>query len=401
MGKYFKEEETSNRIKRFKTSDIQEKNSRFAQVSKIQKTLSEITKAIGTFDKFLDFLKFPLKGYMRSSNLMKLRPALIEKIESKFIEIAKVHDEYLSPKIKTLKENKDKMALLHREYVTTTNSTKKSQLANDFAALQAQSEILSKEIPIAQKRAKELIDAELKSFNEDKTLVGGQLTWNGNLADPKLDYIIGMPISARGMNMALDRINPADRIENAQPLIEAIFRFGKRTLDSGQFKNIDKVIKNNESLGFYEKRYTFIDSKNEEEKLDLYQIINRLANGTFKADAKTDPETLKKIQIHFEEFLVELDKLETGFRKNNPFLQSVLMTLPRLATRGVPTAVVGLVTLPGIITTLDRQRNPKKVQEDIQKAKKRVSIPEIDKDRQKAIDAMPPEMQNLMRDLNK
>ena len=31
----------------------------------------------------------------------------IEKIESKFIEIAKVHDEYLSPKIKTLKENKE------------------------------------------------------------------------------------------------------------------------------------------------------------------------------------------------------------------------------------------------------------------------------------------------------
>lgn len=400
MGKYFKEEVNPNRVKRFKTSDTQEKNLRFAQVSKIPKTLSEITKAIGNFDKFLDFLKFPLKGYTRSSNLMKLRPALIEKIESKFIEIAKAHDEYLSPKIKTLKENKDKMASLSREYVTTTNKTRKAQISNDLAALEAQSLILSKEIPIAQKRAKELIDAELKSFNEDKTLVGGQLTWNGDLADPKLDYIIGMPISTRGTNIALDRIRP-DRTENTQPLIEAIYRFGKRTFDSGQIKNIDRVIKNNKSLGFYENRYTFIDSKNEAEKLSLYEIINRLANGTFKADAKTDAETLKKIQKHFEEFLVELDKLETGLRRNNPFLQSVIMTLPRLVTRGLPAVMLGLVTLPGIITTLDRQRNPKKVQQDVTKAKNRLNIPDINQDRQRAIDSMPPEMQNFMRDLNK
>jgi hypothetical protein len=399
MGKYFKEEETSNRIKRFKTSDIQEKNSRFAQVSKIPKTLSEITKAIGNFDKFLDFLKFPLKGYTRSSNLMKLRPALIEKIESKFIEIAKAHDEYLSPKIKTLKENKDKMAFLSLEQLRASENRKK-QITNELADLQAQSLILAKEIPIGQKRAKELIDAELKSFNEDKTLVGGQLTWNGDLANPKLDYIIGMPISTRGTNIALDRLRP-DRSENVQPLIEAIFRFGRRTLDSGQLKNIDKMIKNNTSLGFYEKRYTFEDSKNEAEKLNLYEIINRLANGTFKADAKTDPETLKKIQKHFEEFLVELDKLETGLRRNNPLLQSVIMTLPRLVTRGLPTAVVGVVTLPSIITTLDRQRNPNKVRTDVQKAKKRLDIPDIQKDRQKEIDSMPIEMQNFMRELNK
>jgi len=392
MGKYFKEEETSNRIKRFKTSDIQEKNSRFAQVSKI-------TNAIGKYDKFLDFLKFPFKGYMRSSNLMKLRPALIKKIESKFTEIAKGHEELLSPKIKSFNDNKDKMAFLSTEHINA-NQTRQSQISNEIAKLEETNSSLSKQISFLQKRAIDLIDAELKSFNEDKTLVGGQLKWNGDLADPKLDYIIGMPISTRGTQMVLDRIRP-DRSENVQPLIEAIFRFGRRTLDSGQLKNIDKMIKNNTSLGFYEKRYTFVDSKNEAEKLNLYEIINRLANGTFKADAKTDPRTLEKIQTHFEEFLVELDKLETGLRRNNPFLQSVIMTLPRLVTRGVPTAVVGLVTLPGIITTLDRQRNPKKVQEDIQKAKKRLSIPEIDKDRQKAINSMPPEMQGFMRDLNK
>jgi hypothetical protein len=209
-----------------------------------------------------------------------------------------------------------------------------------------------------------------------------------------------MPISTRGTNIALDRLRP-DRSENVQPLIEAIFRFGRRTFDSGQLKNIDKMIKNNTSLGFYEKRYTFEDSKNEAEKLNLYEIINRLANGTFKADAKTDPETLKKIQKHFEEFLVELDKLETGLRRNNPFLQSVIMTLPRLVTRGLPTAMIALVTLPGIITTLDRQSNPNKVRTDVQKAKARHSIPEINKNRQKAIDNMSPEMKRLLGELEK
>lgn len=398
MGKYFKEEETSNRIKRFKTSDVQEKNSRFAQISKIPK-ISEITKVISTADKILDFLKVPFKGWMRSTNLMKLRPALIKKIESKFIEIAKAHEEHLKPQIESLKKIKDQMSLLTTEHASLKASevTRKNQIANELKALEAQSDVISLNISRAQKRAKELIDAELKAFNENNTLVGGQIKWNGDLNDPKLDYILGQPISKRGTQRALDRVEPQDESN----LFDVISRYSKRTLDSAQLKNIHTKIESDKDLGFNIKKYSFEDSKGNEEVMSLYQIIDQLAYGTFKADLKTDPATGKRIQEDYNKFLVTLDKLETGWTRNNPLLASVQGSLPRLFTRGLPMAVVGVVTLPSIIQELERKRNPKKVRTDVQKAKARQSIPEINKDRQKAIDSMPQNMQDFMRELNK
>ena len=357
MGKYFKEEETSNRIKRFKTSDIQEKNSRFAQVSKIPKTLSEITKVISTADKFLDFLKVPFKGWMKSTNLMKLSPALIKKIETKFLEISKQHDELLKPQIESLKKIKDQMSLLTTEHASLKASevTRKNQIANELKALEVQSDEISLNISRAQKRAKELIDAELKAFNENNTLVGGQIKWNGDLNDPKLDYILGQPISKRGTQRALDRVEPQDESN----LFDVISRYSKRTLDSAQLKNIHTKIESDKDLGFNIKKYSFEDSKGNEEVMSLYQIIDQLAYGTFKADLKTDPATGKRIQEDYNKFLVTLDKFETGWTRNNPLLASVQGSLPRLFTRGLPMAVVGVVTLPSIIQELERKRNPK------------------------------------------
>jgi hypothetical protein len=391
MGKYFKEEETSNRIKRFKTSDVQEKNSRFAQISKI----SEITKVISIADKFLDFLKLPFKGLTKSTNLMKLRPALIKKIETKFLEISEQHDVYLKPQIESLKKIKDKMTLLTTEQYQA-REPRKQQIANELAALEVQFDQKSRDISLMQKRAKDLVDAELEAFNKNNTLVGGQIKWNGDFNDPKLDYILGQPISSRGTKIVLDtRVKPQDESN----LFDVISKYSKRTLDSVRSKNIDEIIKSDKDLGFDIKKYSFTDSEGNEEKMSLYQIIDKLANGTFKADLKADAVTLKKIHEDYNKFLVTLDKLEKGLTRNNPLLASVLASLPKLLKRGVPVAVVGVVTLPSIIQELERKRNPNKVKTDVQKAKARQSIPEINKNRQKAIDSMPQDMQDFMREL--
>ena len=66
MGKYFKEEETSNRIKRFKTSDFQEKNSRFAQVSRVTTLL----------DGMLDFTKTRLFRILPPNMVINVPPII-------------------------------------------------------------------------------------------------------------------------------------------------------------------------------------------------------------------------------------------------------------------------------------------------------------------------------------
>ncbi len=392
MGKYFKEEETSNRIKRFKTSDVQEKNFKFAQISKI----SEITKVISIADKFLDFLKVPFKGWMKSTNLMKLSPALIKKIETKFLEISKQHDELLKPQIESLKKIKDQMNSLTLEQLTA-DKTRKDQIANLLVELEKKFIETSANVSEAQKRAKELVDAELKAFNENNTLVGGQIKWNGDLSDPKLDYILGQPISKRGTQRVLDN---RVRHQDASNLFDTIWRFSKRTLDSSQLKNIDKIIRNDTKLGFYKEKYSFTDSKGNVEEMSLYEIINQLAYGTFKADLKTDPATGKIIQEDYNKFLDKLDEIEKFGSRNNPLLASLYGSLPRLITRGVPVATVGLITLPSVIQELQRKRNPQQVKTDIQKAKTRLNVPDINRNRQRVIDTMPPDMKNLLGDLD-
>jgi hypothetical protein len=388
MGKYFKEEETSNRIKRFKTSDVREKNLKFAQMSKV----------ITVLDKFQEITKVLFKTWIRTSKLIKVKPEILSKLQSEFDTIVEAQKAVASLKLKNIselekliKEAEERKAVLQTEIFRMqagdVRNNKISEIGRINKYLDTKNkelEPLKKEYSEIEKAAKAEIDAKIEEFNQNNGLVT-QLSWNGDLAIPKMDFLLPTGLSQRGLGSALFRMRPGRKISESG-LLNFTRRNAAVALDAYMVKKLESQLN---SIGFYKNTFSFLIQDGDKWKtadLTLYKFLENLASGTYKSGkiAIKDDKEKEKLQTAFNDFLQKLDEAESGWSLH-PFFRTAVATIAGISTVAGLSRLLGINLLPLIATlpqTIQRHRelsDPNKMKNDMARADKALGIAEQNK----------------------
>jgi hypothetical protein len=403
MGKYFKEEETSNRIKRFKTSDVQEKNSRFAQMSRV----------ITVLDKFLDLTRVLFKTWIRTSKLIKVKPEILSKLQSEF-EIIVIAQRGLaiqkSKKISEL-EKLIKVAEARKEALKTDLYGKPvgdvrnniiseiHSITKDLDAKNKELKPLKEEYSEIEKAAKAEIDAKIQEFNQNNGLVT-QLSWNGDLVRPKMDFLLPTGLSRRGLEVAISRVGTGKtKVTDPGSVFNSFRKNTAAKLEWFQVKILEEQLN---SIGFYTNEFSFViqnGEKWEPKNMTLHKFLENLASGTFKSGkiAIIDDKERVKLQTAFNDFLQKLDQAESGW-KLHPFFRTAVATIAAISTvaglniLGVRIPVLPLIaTLPQTIQRYRELNDPNIMKREVEKADKALGIAEENK---KQIDTIKTLLQN-------
>jgi hypothetical protein len=400
MGKYFKEEETSNRIKRFKTSDIQEKNSRFAQMSRV----------ITVLDKFQDLTRVLFKTWIRTSKLIKVKPEILSKLQSEFETIVIAQRGLAIQKSKKISELEKlievaearKVVLkteLHGMPAGDVRNNKIDEIArinNYLGVKNKELKPLKEEYSEIEKAAKAEIDAKIQEFNQNNGLVT-QLSWNGDLVSPKMDFLLPTGLSRWGLGVAISRVGTGKtKVTDPGSVFNSFRNNAAAKLEAYQVKILEEQLN---SIGFYKNTFSFLIQDGDKWKtvdLTLHKFLENLASGTFKSGkiAIKDDEEREKLQTAFNDFLQKLDQAESGW-KLHPFFRTAVATILAISTvAGLHILGVRIPVLPLIATlpqTIERHRqlnDPNKMKNDMASARKNLSIGEQEKQQIEALERL-------------
>lgn len=389
MGKYFKEEETSNRIKRFKTSDIQEKNLRFAQMSRV----------VTRLDKFLETTKIIFQTFIKTSDLIKVRPDVLSKLKSEFDTIATAQKAVASSTLsrisileKEIKTAEDRKKVLQSEIFGAPNDqarndkvTEIRQIIEDIDKKTNELEPLKKDYSKIEKAAQAEIDAKIEEFNQNNRLVT-QLSWNRDLGNPQMDFLLPTGLSMKGLKEALFRMRPGTKFSEA-----GFLNFTRRNatvaLNAYLVKKLENELK---SIGFYKDKFTFLIKNGNEWKptdITLYDFLENLAKEAYKSGqiAIKDDDERKRLQTAYANFLTKLDEAEKGWPLHPFFRTGALVIAGLLTAKGLSVLGININPLPILATlpqTWQRQqdlRSKTKMPKDMEEADRSLGIGDKEK----------------------
>ena len=383
MGKYFKEEETSNRIKRFKTSDTQEKTLRFAQLSRV----------VTIFDKFLESSKIFFQTAIKTSKLIKVNENVLLKLKDEFDAITRVQKAVATSKLSEISKLEEEIKKLSEQWkllLKDLDLKKGAQYNNDLEEIEKIKKIvdakyselqkLKLDLSKIEKAAEAEIEAKILEFNQNNKMVT-QLSWNRDFADPKMDFLLPTGLSMKGLKEGLFRMRPGKSFSEV-----GFLNFTRRNttvaLNAYQVKKLEDELK---SIGFYKDEFTFIIKNGNEWKpqnITLYKFLENLASGTYKSGQIVikDEAERKKLQTAYTNFETKLDEVEKGWPLH-PFFRTVAVVLGGLATiktlnmLGIsvnPLPV--LATLPLRFKKRQELNDPNKRKQDITQARKDLSL---------------------------
>ena len=350
MGKYFKEEETSNRIKRFKTSDIQEKNLRFAQMSRV----------VNILDSFLETTRIFFKLAIRTSKLIKVSPNVLSKLQSEFDTIARAQKAVASSqltKISKLEEEikiaEDRKAVLQKEIFGAPGDQARNDKVGEIKRIieyvnekNKELEPLKKDYSKIEKAAQAEIDAKIQEFNQNNSLVT-QLSWNRNLEKPLMDFLLPTGLSMPGLKAALLRMKEGTEFS------ESGFLNSTRINPLVALKKVlaEKLENELRSIGFYEDKFTFLIKTGNDWKsteITLYKFLQNLATGTYKSGqiAIKDESEKQKLQTAYANFKTKLDEAESGWPLHPFFRTAGTVILGMLTLKGLSALGININPLP-------------------------------------------------------
>ena len=376
MCKYFKEEETSNRIKRFKTSDFQEKNSRFAQVSRVTTLL----------DGMLDFTKTRLfRILFRAPALLKVKPHIKEALKEAFLEIIKANmsavfkiKRDMQPILEIINAAKIRQAELEKYLSGLTDSKKRNEAITELEKIkkilidkEKELEPFKKDYAEIEKNAKSEINAKIEEFNRVNDLTS-PMSWNQDLANPKIEFLLGVPVSKRGTGAVMDRAREKQPL-NVHNFLNQFRRGAAQKLDGFLTQAYTNKLN---SIGFFDKKYKFkvlVDDKWVDKKYSMGDLFEEINKGGFKGEThKPLDETVKaKIIADFKKFNEESDKIERGVL--SPAGRSVITGVISL-TAFSPVWIPMLATSPQRIQKQQNLKDPNKMPNEMKDARKNLSI---------------------------
>jgi hypothetical protein len=386
MGKYFKEEETSNRIKRFKTSDVREKNLKFAQMSKV----------ITVLDKFQEITKVLFKTWIRTSKLIKVKPEILSKLQTELNTIVQAQRGLAIQKSKIISDLEEliKVAETRKKVLQVeipgspfgeARNNKISEIAKIDKYLDTKNKELKplkKEYSEIEKAAKAEIDAKIEEFNQNNGLVT-QLSWNGDLATPKMDFLLPTGLSRRGLGVAISRVGTGKtKVTDPGSVFNSFRKNAAAKLEFFQVKKLEEQLN---SIGFYKKEFSFVIQNGENWEavnMTLHKFLENLASGTFKSGkiAIKDDKERQKLQTAFNDFLQKLDEAESGWMLH-PFFRTAAATMAAISTvAGLNILGVRIPVLPLIATipqTIQRHRDlsdPNKMKKDKAESEKALGV---------------------------
>lgn len=377
MGKYFKEEETSNHIKRFKTSDTQEKTLRFAQVSRV----------ISKLDYFLDFTKTTLlKVLFKAPALLKVKPEIVTQLKNEFDAITRAQKTVatstlskistLEEEIKTAQDRKDLLGKeIHGAPPDAARNKKVDEIRKIIAYLEKKNQeldSLKKDYADIEKNAKSEINAKIVEFNRVNDLTD-PMSWNQDLANPKIEFLLGVPVSKRGTGVVMSRGRQKQQINIFNFLNQVRRGAGRAAFDGILTERYTALL---ESIGFFDKKYKFKVLKGDEwvdikySMGDLFEEINK---GGFNRTTQKplNDEVKAKIIADFEKFIEESDKIERGWL--SPIVRSIISSLILLSPYIIKNVAM-IATSPLRVKKHQDLRNPNLRKQEIDEAKTNLGV---------------------------
>lgn len=376
MGKYFKEEETSNRIKRFKTSDTQEKTLRFAQVSRVTTLL----------DNMLDFAKTKLfRIFLKAPALLKVRDKIKEDLKDALIAIIRANISAVSETKKTMQPILDDInkAKTRQEELKKTIAFKNAKERNEVIAEQERIKrfLLAKDKelqPLNEKLAgietstKAEINAKIEEFNRVNDLTS-PISWNQDLANPKIEFLLGVPVSKRGTGVVMDRARQKQQINIFNFLNQFRRSAGRAAFDGILTERYTTLL---ESIGFFDKKYKFKALEGDEwvdKKYSMGDLFEEINKGGFNRTTQKpiNDEVKAKIIADFKKFEEESDKIERGFL--SPIVRAIISSLILLSPYIIKN-IATIATSPLRVKKQQDLKNPKKRQQDTAQARENLSL---------------------------
>ncbi len=334
-----------------------------------------MSKVITVLDKFQEITKVLFKTWIRTSKLIKVKPEILSKLQSEFDTIVIAQRSLAIQKSKKISELEESIKVAdtrHKELIKDLDiltPAQRNSALDELDKIKKRSgeiyrelEPLKKEYSEIEKAAKAEIDAKIEEFNQNNGLVT-QLSWNGDLATPKMDFLLPTGLSRRGLGVAISRVGTG-KTKVTSP--ESVFNsFRKNAAAKLEFFQVKKLEEQLNSIGFYKKEFSFVIQNGENweaENMTLHKFLENLASGTFKSGkiAIKDDKERQKLQTAFNDFLQKLDEAESGWMLH-PFFRTaaatmaVISTVSGLKLLGVPIPVLPLIaTLP---QTIQRYRD--------------------------------------------
>jgi len=390
MGKYFKEEETSNRIKRFKTSDTQEKTLRFAQVSRVTTLL----------DSMLDFAKTKLfKIFLKAPALLKVRDKIKEDLKDAFIAIIRANisavfaiKRDMQPILDEINTLKTRQAELQKSLKNITEVKARNEtiaelekIKRDLSAKEKELEPLNEKLAGIETSTKTEINAKIEEFNRVNDLTS-PISWNQDLANPKIEFLLGVPVSVSGVGTVLNRAREKQPL-NILNFLNQFKRGGAQLLDGIIGRQYENKLR---SIGFFDKKYKFQVLEGDEWKDKTYSLgdlLELINNGALKRqNHKPLNETVKATIItDFEKFLEESDKIEKGML--SPFVRAGIVTVASLAVTS-PAWVPIITTSPLRVKKQQDLKDPKKRKQDTSEARTNLSLSEREQKKIKELESI-------------